>query len=297
MTFQITTPDTASYVQDTVVVDKPHSFNGTVKKAGQFPAQVSPDEINPSVLQVNAKDLDVVGAVVNANDIGPKQMKQWRNANPVPEDLSAWTTTTWLNKAGDDYIPAAVIIEGYIDERGVVQGKEVYCKQKDGDPTKFVFADLVPGTFPQQFKNERETYTLTEKSTFTRKLNYKANWYYGQAIDLVLDGTPTKATFKLNVNTFKSQQGDIDAGGGDVPADVATKSWVNSQISDFVEEDALTAYYTKSETSSATELGTAFIGKVTNLSSVSGIMKISQADYDVLSAGGTADANTLYVIV
>lgn len=34
-----------------------------------------------------------------------------------------------------------------------------------------------------------------------------------------------------------------------------------------------------------------------NLSGVSGIMKISQADYDALSAGGTADANTLYVIV
>ena len=34
-----------------------------------------------------------------------------------------------------------------------------------------------------------------------------------------------------------------------------------------------------------------------NLSGVAGIMKISQADYDVLSAGGTADANTLYVIV
>ena len=50
------------------------------------------------------------------------------------------------------------------------------------------------------------------------------------------------------------------SGGGDVPADVATKTWVNSQISDFVdedwvesqisdfvEEDALTAYATKDE--------------------------------------------------
>ena len=60
------------------------------------------------------------------------------------------------------------------------------------------------------------------------------------------------------------------SGGGDVPADVATKSWVNSQISDFVDEDALTAYatkgeltsfYTKSETSSATEIQTALDGK------------------------------------
>lgn len=35
---------------------------------------------------------------------------------------------------------------------------------------------------------------------------------------------------------------DIDAAGGDVPEDVATQTWVNSQISDFVEGDALTAY-------------------------------------------------------
>lgn len=71
---------------------------------------------------------------------------------------------------------------------------------------------------------------------------------------------------------------EIDASGGDVPADVATQSWVNSQISDFITEDALTAYatkdeltgyvengdltayYTKSETSSATELADAFAG-------------------------------------
>lgn len=66
------------------------------------------------------------------------------------------------------------------------------------------------------------------------------------------------------------------AGGGDVPEDVATQSWVESQISDFVDQDDLTAYatkaeltdyvetsdltsyYTKSETSSATELSVEF---------------------------------------
>ena len=103
---------------------------------------------------------------------------------------------------------AVVIVEGGIDEHGYAKGQEVYCKTKADDPTKFVFADLVPGT--ATFINERETYTLTEKSTFVRNLNFQANWYFGQAIDLVLDGTPTKAEFKLNVNTFKSQLGDKD---------------------------------------------------------------------------------------
>lgn len=71
---------------------------------------------------------------------------------------------------------------------------------------------------------------------------------------------------------------EVGGGGGDVPADVATQTWVNSQISDFITDDALTAYatkdeltgyvengdltayYTKSETSSATELADAFAG-------------------------------------
>ena len=210
VTFPISTPDTASLVQDTVVVNKPHAFNGTIKKTGQYPAQADPTHINPSVLQVSAKELDAVGAVVNANDIGPKQIKQWRNANPVPTELSAWNTTTWLNQIDEGvYGVMCVIVEGYIDEYGDLHGKEVYCKQKTGDPTKFVFADRLP-VWPPAYTNERETYTLTENSRFVRQLNFKANWYYGQAIDLVLDGTPTKATFKLNLNTFKSQQGDKD---------------------------------------------------------------------------------------
>ena len=46
---------------------------------------------------------------------------------------------------------------------------------------------------------------------------------------------------------------EIDASGGDVPADVATQTWVNSQISNFVDEDALTAYATKDQLTSYVE--------------------------------------------
>lgn len=37
------------------------------------------------------------------------------------------------------------------------------------------------------------------------------------------------------------------SGGGDVPADVATQTWVNEQISDFITEDDLTGYATQDE--------------------------------------------------
>lgn len=89
---------------------------------------------------------------------------------------------------------------------------------------------------------------------------------------LSVEGVPE--TLKLVQVTTGSTVFEIDEAGGD-----------------------MSNYYTKSETSSATELGNAFNGKVTDLSAVSGIMKISQADYSALSSGGTADDSTLYVIV
>lgn len=65
---------------------------------------------------------------------------------------------------------------------------------------------------------------------------------------------------KLVQITTDSTVFEVGGGGGDVPADVATQTWVNSQISDFVdedwvesrisdfvEEDALTAYAQKTE--------------------------------------------------
>lgn len=122
-------------------------------------------------------------------------------------------------------------------------------------------------------------------------------------VDYTIEVEGVAEKLKLMQIVTDSTVFEIDAGGGgDVPADVATKTWVNSQISGFVDEDELdgyatesyvdsaisnfveegdltayatkdeltayaeaadlTAYYTKSETSSATELTNAFQSKV-----------------------------------
>ena len=116
---------------------------------------------------------------------------------------------------------------------------------------------------------------------------------------------------------------EIDSNSGDIPADVATQTWVNSQISDFVDENTLTAYatkneltnyvensdltsyYTKSETSSATELDVQLGFKVDHMSGgtapeVATITTYYESEYSQLSVddpGWQPDKSTMYVIL
>ena len=83
---------------------------------------------------------------------------------------------------------------------------------------------------------------------------------------------------------------EIDASGGDVPADVATQTWVNSQISDFVDENTLTAYATVDSLSAKVGKSTTGQAPVVNI-----INSVYETDWTTLSA--TADANTLYVVL
>lgn len=120
---------------------------------------------------------------------------------------------------------------------------------------------------------------------------------------------PYENTFDLAINIFKSQQGDIGTGGGgDVPADVATKTWVESQISGFVDESELTAYATVDslsdyvETSDLTAYATvdslsAKVGKAATGQApvVNTVNSVYETDWATLSA--TADANTFYVVL
>jgi len=208
VTFPISIGDEPSLTQDTVVVNKEHAFDDTVVQSGQFPAQIDPTVLNPGVFQLRAADVGAVGAVVTANQIGKTAIKYWRSANPLPEEISAWKDSTYLiyDQWMGGWLPEIVIIEGHFEGTTVV-GKEIYCKPKDDNPDELEFAEKVPGTRPAQWINKSDTYTLTKDTMFVRQLSQTKNYYYGQAIPFVLGG-PTKATFKLNVNGFKSQQGD-----------------------------------------------------------------------------------------
>ena len=84
--------------------------------------------------------------------------------------------------------------------------------------------------------------------------------------------------------------------GGDVPADVATKTWVNEQISDFVEEDELTS---KADVSSLTAYATsdsltayATTDELTGYATKDDLT--SKADVSSLTAYATTDDLTAY---
>ena len=88
---------------------------------------------------------------------------------------------------------------------------------------------------------------------------------------------------------------EIDASGGDVPADVATQTWVNSQISNFVDEDALTAYATKDELTN--KVGHTASGTAPEVLTIN---TYYQSEYSQLTASDPSwqpDKNTMYVVL
>lgn len=91
----------------------------------------------------------------------------------------------------------------------------------------------------------------------------------------------------------------LSGGGGDVPADVATQSWVNAQISDFITEDALSDYVEESSLTAYATVGSlsAKVGKSATGQAplVNTVNSVYETDWQTLSAN--PDANTLYVVL
>lgn len=129
--------------------------------------------------------------------------------------------------------------------------------------------------------------------TFTKSTGAEANYWQGV---LAIDADDLKTTFKLIINVYNSQMGDIGGAGG------VTEQWVqdyvSAETSAFVDDTelgtVLEAYPTTS--SMTTAISNAVSAKVTNLGDVSGIMKISQSAYDALVSAGTVVSTTCYLI-
>lgn len=86
------------------------------------------------------------------------------------------------------------------------------------------------------------------------------------------------------------------SGGGDVPADIATQTWVNSQISDFITEDDLTGYATKDDLTSKADVSslTAYATTDDLTAYATKTDLTSKADVSSLADYATTDSLTAY---
>lgn len=172
---------------------------------------------------------------------------------------------------------------------------------------------LVEGTFKRS--------TSLKKIEFPESLTSTSRYIFNDTSDLTavfLGKTNDEITAMANYSLWGGTRLVVS---GWIPA---SQEWVTSQIptstselnndSGFIDGAALDSYYTKSETSSAAELSSAFANVSVDLTDyatlaqlsskvivneVSADLKIqimSKADYDVLSAGGTTDPDTFYCL-
>lgn len=142
-------------------------------------------------------------------------------------------------------------------------------------------------------------------------------------VEYTIEVEDTAGKLKLTQIVTDSTVFEVGGEGGDVPADVATQTWVNSQISGFVDEDALSAYATYNALSGVNDTAVSALSKAdsaynladnaygqlyTKVDHTAGgmapevfsITTYYESEYTQLSVDDPSwepDANTMYVIL
>lgn len=193
VTFPITTPDTASYVQDTVVVNKESIVTNCDKNSKMPPA-------TPSINKVFTSDIIPEGMLVS-----PDVYMQYGSSalSADGERISGYAVAGFRNILIDKATYGAIAgNSGTIDGVATDPNKWYLCK----NPTAFVKEwdlehplDYIKTTKPSFIQTTWQRIYLDPQPTASDTyMFFHCSWKTEE----------TKATFKLNVNTFKSQQGD-----------------------------------------------------------------------------------------
>lgn len=223
VTFTQAAGDNASFRQLKVAVEHGYDFNDyTERYTGQFPA-TSPDP-NPSIVEIKASDLGLTGHTLKAEDYKNASRYYWRKAQPVPADLSAWTYGEYLWPRTQPYPPEQPVAPFKLTRWG---NRDVYIMcpandttydNEDDDPNikgrtakkgvYYFYITNEAGTKFVDFVTEH-TFAADDYVLISPALRFTANYYYGNCYKMTF-GTPFTADFKLNVNEFKSQCGDLN---------------------------------------------------------------------------------------
>lgn len=142
-------------------------------------------------------------------------------------------------------------------------------------------------------KLDASAYTPTDLTNYYTKSQTSGATEISTALSGKL-GTSEYATFSAATNASIN---DLSGQSETIAAALNDLNGRKLDASAYTPTD-LSNYYTKSETSGATELTTAFSAKADKTSDLDGVKlkKITQSAYDALVQAGTVDPNTLYII-
>ena len=204
--------DEATFKQYGVHINHGYEYNDIWKITGQFGATNTTPPANES--KPSAEELGIVGVTIDGEQFANTAMIiSWSNANtPAPANPDDWGNWSFFDASRYTTAPYPI---GYEGDVGVYLVKAnpntapVGYELPDGTVIQegYNFLRYVPGA--PSYTHASTTWTMTKDSyIYHRPAKFRANYYFGTAMKFQL-GTPFSADFKLNINEFKSQSGDI----------------------------------------------------------------------------------------
>lgn len=220
VTFTQASNDDPSFRQLKVAIEHGYNYNDTYTVKGQFPA--STPNPNPSILAIKASELGLAGVEIHASDYGRLSARYWRKNTPQPADLSAWTDVNlWTGQVtgiekleltstdGTNYCSVYhPLIDYTISEIDQAVPSLMGFTFKAGE-YYFVEREKTGDVWPITNITQKKIFGADDTMLYTGGLRFTANYYWGRSVSMAF-GTPFKSNFKLNINEFKSQCGDLN---------------------------------------------------------------------------------------
>lgn len=214
--------DNASFKQYGVKVDV-QAYNEEYRKVEQF-GSTSPDP-NPSYTRLYASDLRIAGMEIKASDFANACVYTWRKAaEPPATGTDGWTARPLIATSGATAVKAYYFAESTTIGDvvwGVCRADSDYTLDENTAVPELVGFTLKAGNYyffkvelvtvyGTKFIEIHDTHIFAPEDlvVYNGGLKFTANYWWGKQF-IWSFGTPFTADFKLNINEFKSQSGDI----------------------------------------------------------------------------------------
>lgn len=218
--------DNASFKQYGVHINHGYDFNEEFREVGQW-GSTSPNP-NPADLNMTAGDLGIDGMVLKPSYFQTATIYQYRSASEPPATgMTGWRKVDVLPPDPDPVAPTMLYTFSDLTTVGAVGwgamrvDRDVILDENNAAPElvgtvlkagsyHFVKVEhiIVYGWKILELADTR-TFAADEPVFYKKSGKYAANYWWGKMVTWTF-GTPFSADFKLNINEFKSQKGDIN---------------------------------------------------------------------------------------